>query len=329
MQNRIYNTKAVIEAGLISALIVVIMLINVYVPIFSIFGMFILPVPVTVLYIRHNYKVTLVAVIVSAIIIAMVYNPLSALTSGITIGFVGMTLGHCVKHKKKASTTVLFLSIALIIVWILSIAIYTTFIDTSGIVSIMDKNIKAIKENYYSVRDIYVKMGVSKEKLAIIDESYKGITTEYMIKFLPYSVTILSFCLAYLNYVITKSILRKFRYDMEEFSPFSNLYINTRVGTFVVVCLIIGMLLSRNKISVGEYVTNYSQILLQLVFALNGLAFSAYYLRNRFHMSKMVTALILIYTGTTQFYIIYMYLGFIDMIIDFRKLDPYRRLIKE
>ena len=59
MQNRIYNTKAVIEAGLISALIVVIMLINVYVPIFSIFGMFILPVPVTVLYIRHNYKVTL------------------------------------------------------------------------------------------------------------------------------------------------------------------------------------------------------------------------------------------------------------------------------
>lgn len=329
MQNRIYNTKAIIEAGLISALIVVIMLLNVYVPIFSIFGMFILPIPVTILYIRHNFKVTVGSALVSAILIAMLYDPISALTSTILFGATGMTLGYCIKHKKKFSTTILLLAIASAISVIINFSILSSFVNKDGIVALIDQNIKMMHESLNISKDLYTKMGVPSEQFSSIEQSFAIFTTDFILRIIPAILVIMSFGSAYFNYVITKSVLKKLRYDVEEVRPFNELYINTRIGTIAVLFLIVGLLLNKNKIVAGEYVTNSSLIILQIIFVLDGLAVAAYYLKNRFKMSKMFTVLILIFTATSQLSIIYMYLGFIDMIIDFRKLDPYRRLIKE
>lgn len=329
MQNRIYNTKAVIEAGLISALIVVIMLINVYVPIFSIFGMFILPVPVTVLYIRHNYKVTLGAVLVSAILIAMLYDPISALTSSVLFGTTGMTLGYCVKHDKKFSTTILFLAIASALSVIINFIVFSSFVNKEGIAGLVNQNLKMLNESLNMSKDLYSKMGVPSEQFAQLEKSFSIFTADFILKLIPGILVIMSFISAYFNYVITKSILKKLRYDIEEVKPFNEIYINTRIGTIAVLILIIGILLNKNKIAIGGYITNSSEIILQLIFVLDGLALVCYYLKNKFNMSKMFIVLILIFTATSQISIVYMYLGFIDMIIDFRKLDPYRRLIKE
>jgi len=329
MQNRIYNTKAVIEAGLISALIVVIMLINVYVPIFSIFGMFILPVPVTVLYIRHNYKVTLGAVLVSAILIAMLYDPISALTSSVLFGTTGMTLGYCVKHDKKFSTTILFLAIASAVSVIINFIVFSSFVNKEGIAGLVNQNLKMLNESLNMSKDLYSKMGVPSEQFAQLEKSFSIFTADFILKLIPGILVIMSFISAYFNYVITKSILKKLRYDIEEVKPFNEIYINTRIGTIAVLILIIGILLNKNKIAIGGYITNSSEIILQLIFVLDGLALVCYYLKNKFNMSKMFIVLILIFTATSQISIVYMYLGFIDMIIDFRKLDPYRRLIKE
>lgn len=329
MQNRIYNTKAVIEAGLISALIVIIMLLNVYVPIFSLFGVFILPVPVTVLYIRHNYKVTLGSVVVSAILIAMLYDPISALTSSILFGATGMTLGYCVKHDKKFSTTILLLAMASAIAVIINFTVFSSFVNKDGIVGLVNQNIKVLNESLNMSKDLYSKMGVPNEQFAQIEKSFSIFTTDFILKLIPAILVIMSFGSAYFNYVITRSILKKLRYDIEEVKPFNEIYINTRIGTIVVLVLIIGILLNKNKIVIGEYISNSSQIILQLIFVLDGLAVASYYLKNKFNMSKIVTILILIFTATSQLSIIYMYLGFADMIVDFRKLDPYRRLIKE
>ena len=68
MQNKVYSTKAIVEAALISVIISVIMIITGYLPYFSFIGIFILPIPVTILYIRHNYKVTITAILLSIIL---------------------------------------------------------------------------------------------------------------------------------------------------------------------------------------------------------------------------------------------------------------------
>ncbi|WML36417.1 YybS family protein [Clostridium sp. OS1-26] len=325
MHNRIYNTKAVIEAGLITALIVVIMLITVYVPIFSMFGMFVLPIPVTVLYIRHNYKVTLGAVVISAILIAMLYNPISALTSSILFGITGITFGYCIRNDKKLSTTILLLALASAAGIIINFSIYVNLLDKRGMAGFISDNIRIMKESLNLSKELYGKMGVSSEQFAAIEKSFELFTPDFILKLIPAIVILMSFFSAYINYLLTSSILKRLRYNMKPMVHFSQIYINTRIGTLVGVTLLIGLLLGRSKVQGAEYVVSSAEYLLQFIFLIDGVSVASYYLRNRFNISKPITALILFFTIFSQIAVIYVYAGLADMLFDFRKLDPYRR----
>ena len=329
MHNRIYNTKAVIEAGLITALIVVIMLITVYVPIFSMFGMFILPIPVTVLYIRHNYKVTLGAVMISAILIAMLYSPISALTSSILFGVTGMTFGYCIRTDKKLSTTIILLALASAVGIIVNFSIYINLLDKRGMAGFISDNIRIMRESLNLSKELYGKMGVSSEQFALIEKSFEVFTPDFILKLIPAIVILMSFFSAYVNYILTSSILKKLRYNMKSMVPFSQIYINTRIGTLVGVTLLLGLLLSRSKIQGADYIVSSSEYLLQFIFIIDGLSVATYYLRNRFNMSKPITALVLFFTFFSPISVVYVYAGLADMLFDFRKLDPYRRPRKE
>lgn len=325
MHNRVYNTRAMVEAGLLAIFVVIIKLLNTYIPFFELIGFFILPIPITVLYIRHNYKVAVGSIITSAILMLMIFNPLTALASSITIVFSGMTLGYCVKHDKKASTTILFLSIAFIIVLIINVSIYSTLIDKGGIVSLIDKSIKMMNETFAMAKETYAKIGMSKEQIAAMEEMYKNINTDSILKIMPFSVIMISLSLSYLNYTIARNILKRLNYKMREIKPFSQLYINTRIGTLVGLTFILGLLIERSNIPSKEYIAIFPQSIFQLTIMLNGLALATYYLRRKYNLSRAVTALILIFTATSQLYIVYIYAGLIDIVFDFRKLDPYKR----
>ena len=63
---------------------------------------------------------------------------------------------------------------------------------------------------------------------------------------------------------------------------------------------------------------------MQYVFIINGLAASAYFLRVKRNLSKIVVLLILVLTILSPLGIIYFSIGLMEMAFDFRKLDPYR-----
>lgn len=324
MQNRSYNTHAIVEAGLITAIIVVIMLFSVYVPIFSMLGTFILPIPVTVLYIRQNWKVTLTAVFVSGIIIAMTYNPISALTASVLFGSTGITLGYCIRHEKKFSFTIILLAIASAAATMLDAVVYVNLIDKKGLMGVINENIKIINGSMDTVNSLYLKMGVSQAQLAQLKQIFAIFTPDFILKLIPAMLIIASFFSAYFNYIITKSILKKLRYEMKQEVTFTNIYINNRIGTFLVVLVIIGLLLNRYNMSSGGYVLNSSTIVLQIALLTDGVSLAAYYLRNKFRMPKAFTVIILTIIIFSQASNLLVIAGLIDMVLDFRKLDPFR-----
>ncbi|SQC01733.1 Predicted membrane protein [Clostridium tetanomorphum] len=67
-------------------------------------------------------------------------------------------------------------------------------------------------------------------------------------------------------------------------------------------------------------------MLLQYAFFIDGLSVALYYLKDRYKMSKGVITLIIFLTMFSQLSIVYFILGLADLIIDFRKLDPNRKL---
>lgn len=324
MQNRSYHTHAVVEAGLIIAIIVVLMLFSVYVPIFSMVGIFILPIPVTILYIRQNWKITLTAVFVSGILIAMTYDPISALTATLMFGSTGMTLGYSITHEKKFSFTITLLAIVSALVTVLDLVVYVYLINKTGVMGFINENLKIINGSMDTVNSMYLKMGVSQAQLAQLKQTFAMFTPDFILKIIPAMLIVASFISAYINYVITKSILKKLRYEMKEEISFTKIYINNRIGTFLVVFVIIGLLLNRYNMSSGGYVLNSSTIILQMALLIDGVSLAAFYLRNRLKLAKSFTVILILVTAFSQASNLLVIAGLIDMVMDFRKLDPFR-----
>jgi uncharacterized protein YybS (DUF2232 family) len=327
MPNRNYNTRSIVEAGLISALIVIIMLINAYIPAVAIFGTFILPIPVTVLYIRHGYKVTTVAVIVSTILISMLYDPFSGLTSAIMFGLIGMTLGYCIKHDKKYSFTILLLSIASAVQIVVNFLIFSAFVDKKNLYQTLAMYSDLFKKSLDSAQSIYAKFGISADQIAPMRKALDMFTPEFLMMLVPALIFVSAVVSAYLNYIISAAVLKKLRYKVNSQTPFSEIYVNNRIGTVLILFVLIGMLLNKQKVAAGSYITSSSMLITQYAFLLDGVSLAVYYMKHRFNMQKGLIILIIIFAVFSQVGMMALIFAAVaDLILDFRKLDPYRKI---
>ncbi|AWI07845.1 YybS family protein [Clostridium drakei] len=326
MQNRSYSTKSVVEAGLISTLIVVIMLANLYVPVLSVVGKLILPIPVIILYIRHNFKITLSAVVVSSIIVAMLSDPIQAFQCLIILATVGVTLGYCIKHKKSNSLTLIMLTIMSAIGITISFVILVHLAGKQGIIDFMSNQ---LQQSVNMTKQMYAGMGLTKEQSVILDSIYEFAKPDNLTKNFLLIISLTGFMSACLNYYVTRVILKKLKYDIVEVKSFDYFYINSKMAAIVAIFILIGVLLTKNNMSIGSSITTAGYGILQVMLLLNGAAFVLYYLRNKFNMSKLISNLILIFTILSPLLVVFVYLGLIDILVDFRKLDPNRRRPKE
>ncbi|MBW9144877.1 YybS family protein [Clostridium sp. CM028] len=331
MENKKYSTKAIVEASLIAVIISVTMIITGYLPIMSFIGALILPIPVAILYIRHNRKITITAIFLSIVLTSLVYNPIMAIYSAITYSIVGIALGYCVKKNKKSSITLLFLGISSVISNILTIAFSMAFIEKVSFMNFISKNLEFFKQNMKVSLDqlkmVYLQQGITPKQLKLLNENFEMINkmdVTIVLVVIPAIILITSFISAYLNYIVSRSILEKLNYKMDKVLPFSKVYVTNILGAVLIGIVCIGIILSSKKIAGGDFILNSSQLLVQIVFMINGLAAATYFLRVKKKLSKPVVALILVLTSFSRLGSIYFSIGLMEMAFDFRKLDPYR-----
>jgi uncharacterized protein YybS (DUF2232 family) len=332
MQNKNYNTKAIVEASLISVIISVIMIITGYLPIVSFIGTLILPIPVAILYIRHNTKITITAIFLSIILTSLVYNPIMAIYSAITYSIIGVVLGYCVKRNKKSTITLMLLAISAAINYILIAAFSMLFIEKVSFVNFISKNLELIKETMkFSIegaKKSYSQRGISEQQLQQLDKNFEiinQIDVGLILALIPATIFIYAFITAYMNYIVSRAILMKLNYKMDKVLPFSRVYVPNLVGAFLIGTVAIGIILSTKNIPGGDFILNASQFLAQMVFIINGLAASTYFLRVKRNLSKPVVILILGLIVIFGLSSIYFSIGIMEMAFDIRRLDPYRR----
>ena len=233
MKNKKYSTKAIVEAALIAVIISVIMIITGYLPIVSFIGSLILPIPVAILYIRHNSKITITAIFLSIILTSLVYNPIMAIYSAITYSIIGIALGYCVKKNKKSSITLFFLATGSAISNILTIAFSMLFIEKVSFVNFISKNLdffkQTMKVSFDGAKSFYLQAGITPEKLKLLDKNYEMINKVDVMTILvgiPVVIFMYSFISAYLNYIVSRAILKKLNYKMVEVLHFSRVYVS-------------------------------------------------------------------------------------------------------
>jgi len=329
MQNRQFETKATVEAGILSALILILMLTTAYVPFFSFLNI-LLPVPITVLYLRHNYKVSLGAVVVSGILVAMFYDPISSIGTSISYGLTGLTLGYCIKKELKASKTICFMALASgigLICNFLLLAFLATPEGFAGFIKMFKSSITSVNDTMSYIKEFYFKLGLNEKQKEALNQALQPITMEMVKSILLASFTMASFGSAVINYFTARAILKKLRYKLVEVKPFSELYISEKVGFVIAVLALLAMGLQGSKIAIGKYIIVSVMYIITIVFVIEGLAVVTYFLKSKFKLSKVVIVIIVFFT-IMQFQFFYIIIGVIDMIMDFRKVNPNRRLKK-
>ncbi|EJO5348135.1 YybS family protein [Clostridium botulinum] len=323
MYNRENKTKPVIEAGLMVSLMIILIMFNLYFPVISIFVSFVLPIPIAVLYLRQDYKTTLLAILVTGIITTMIRNPIIALGTTISFGTIGYLLGYCIKKQKSIFMTIMILTAGFLLSGILILLIQVLFIDKNVIL----KNINMMKESMKLTKEFYSKAGIPKEQLEQIDKMIALLKPDIMLKVLPLSLIIAAFLSALLNYAITKKVLTKLGYNnLKSLPHISKIYINVRLVTIAAIGLLIGIILQRKSIELGDYFFITSQFIFTTLLLIDGVSTFIYYMRNKYKISKGILIFILFITvfslNLSAFYIS---LGLIDTIFDFRKLDSFRQ----
>ena len=179
------------------------------------------------------------------------------------------------------------------------------------------------------IQNFYTQFGVPSQYSDQMKMIMEFLTPEKVMLFLPGCLVLGAFFAAFINYNVTRIILRKLKYEVNSLTPLEKIYLDNRIGALLIIIFCVGIILNGRGFSLGTYIYISALIILLCAFVLDGIALSAYYLNNKFKLSKGFIILIIVLAMLYQLIIVFLYLGIADMIFDFRKLDPNRMLRKK
>ncbi|MFA9397471.1 MAG: YybS family protein [Clostridiaceae bacterium] len=325
MKNDKYTTKGIVEAGIMTGIVVILMLIAAYIPMFGIGGILLLPVPITIIYLRHGFKEALLSIIVSDIIVSTAYDPILTLSLAILYGSTALTLGYCIKRKLKFGKIIMILTLVNIVAMIANVLL-VSIITSNGIGGLSDQMqvlINNFKGSIEKTKAMGINSGLGEESLARYDEMISVLNVDYMLKLMAGAITIYALISAYINYIICRKILGRLGYEVEKETPVSMINFDAKIGLVVILFVLIGTILTYYKIPAGEYFYNSSNYVLQTIFVIQGISVIVYFLRNKFNIHKgiIIAMLILLFSIISQ---IAIFIGLGDLIFDFRKINKNR-----
>lgn len=323
MQNKTYNTRALVESGIMAAILVVTMLISAYIPFISILAYLVLPTPVALVYVRNGIKYALASLICGSLIGLFIMGPLNAIQLIILEFFCGLTLGYCITNNKKASKTIIYSSIAFATIMIIGLFLLTLFVYPNGFIGFINSIVSSFNESVNITKNMYMSMGISKEQIEKAFPSTLLLDKDQILWILPGGLIISSLILAVLNYKITSSIFLRLKVKVDKLKGITSFYIPTLIGAAMIILVCIGLIFKSKNMIVGNYIFNSTMAVLEILLIINGIAALIYFLRHKLNFSKTFTIISIIFLFLIYNHI-YIIIGVAELIVDSRKLDPNR-----
>ncbi|WP_426350989.1 DUF2232 domain-containing protein [Alloiococcus sp. CFN-8] len=326
MQNS-KSAKPVVEAGILSAIIVVLMIVNFTFPVLGTVSMFILPIPMTILTVKHDVKIAFVALLASTILGSVLIGPLAAGSTLLLYGPIGITLGYCVKRGVEAASSIQLTIIGALVGIIGQILIYAYLIMGTNLKGALRGFYDIIMESVSMTKEMYESLGVSLEGNPAFDMLSAFTFEDFLLLIIPVTL-VTAIVMAFLNYIISRDILRRMNIQLKPLPRFSEWYIDNRYLAGLIIFLCLGIILQRSDIYLGEYLEVTAMYLLNLVLTVIGISAVSYFFMNKLHVSRMFTVIILIFIFNS-FGAILMIFGFVETIMDGRDIAPasLRKLI--
>lgn len=302
-------------AGCFSAIMLILALLSTYLPFFSFIGYFIMPIPMTILFVKYGLRQAILLGITAGILMGIFIDPLTAIIQIATFGAVGIALGAGFKEKWPPAKLLMGVTAALI----------GTAIGLAALMyGVMDVNIVAALGDVFDTlmqetMEQYKNSGMSELQLAETKAQLEEVR-RLLPTMLPMFMCLAMAIIAYVNVKVSQFFLQRLGFDVRPFLPIRYWEMPRGVIYLYILALVMKYWGTTRSI---EWLNIIGLNLNQMAFffiCIQGLAFLFYFLDRRFHISTGLQAVIIaLFFVMPVFSYAAFIMGLIDMLANIRK----------
>lgn len=320
------KTSAMVEAGILAAIAVVMALISNYVPVIGAFVNFVWPLPVIICGMRNGFKYSFMTLVVASVIIAIVISPIQAFFLAVIFGLLGLVLGECLRRRLSPTKVMLYGSIAAAAALVLNIVLSFAILDIDPIAMMFSQFDTSLEE----VGNFYRNHGVDEETTKAAVANYAQMV-QMMRIIMPAAFLLSAPMFTFVNYFVAKKILTRLGESFESLPPFVQWCVPSWI--FVPFALSLGGVTYFYVNQMTETWMYKACVNVQTVctftLVMQAVILIYWYVDNK-HKPRwwagVLTCLIFVIPILSQ---IMVYVGAFDMVIDFRKIRHDRGLLRK
>lgn len=304
------DTRNIVEAALLTAITILFCVLDAYIPVFAL----VYPIPVVVLTVRRGVRSGVLATVVAVLGTSALVGPLQGLTVFSKVGIVGLTLGVCIRRQLSPIRSVLITALAVGVSFglILGISALAFGFDPRELIGTFEKSLER-------ALDIYRHLGMPERDLKTLEGNLREMVKVARQAF-PAIVALALVAVGGINYIITRFVLIRLNYKVEDIPPFSRWRMPWYLGWGYILgvsLMFIGQLRGMGPIfQAGLNVFT----LFSYIFLVQGLSVAWFFL-DKYRVSKILRYFMVFFVVTTQFFAqLLVWAGLFDAWLDLRKL---------
>lgn len=310
------KTSAMVEAGILAAVAIVMALISMYVPVLGAFINFLWPLPIVICGCRHGFKWSVMTLLVATVITAMIISPINAFFLAAIFGLLGLILGECMRRHLPPMQMMLYGSIGAVLALIINIVLSFVVLGIDPIEMIFT----SFHESLGQLAAYYREHGMSEEEIKKIVDGYAEML-RMMRVIMPGAFLLCAPIMAFVNYIAAKKILTKLGESFTDFPLFVKLQVPGWVLWPYGISLLAVTYFYQTDQSSWLYTLSVNvQTVCSFVLVLQGIVLLYWFVESKGKprwWANLATALLFIIPLFSQ---IIVYVGAFDMVFDFRKI---------
>lgn len=322
MVKRIWSSNKNVESFVVIFLSMLVMFISAASIDINLLGIFLLPIPIMLLCLKFNWKISVLIIGISSVINIFTYGVSGTLSAILVTAIIGITFAYCIENEFSSVNIVKTVIAISFVLLILNVLLYTS-INNVSIVEHLNKIVKLLKDQIDNMIITYKQVGVGNSNIDILVNFKDFIDVKVVLGIIP--TMILGYCIVFntINYVIIEKLLRNSNIKSIKRVGFRHFYISNLLGALLVGLVSIAVILNVKKFAIGEFLELSLISITDIIMIINGMATITYLLRKKLKKSRGLVIIILLLLINLGFQQILFYIGFTEMLFDFRRLDPY------
>ncbi len=318
------KTSAMVEAGIMAAVAIVMALISMYIPVIGAFVNFVWPLPIIICGTRHGLKWSVMTLIVASVIIAMIISPMHAFFLAAIFGLLGLILGECMRRHLPPMRLMFYGTIGAVLALVINIALSFMVLGINPI----EMMFSSFHESFTQLAAYYRENGMSEADIKTAVDGYAEMLRMMRI-IMPGAFLLSAPVLAFVNYIAAKKILTKLGESFESLPPFTMLQIPGWIlWPYVLSLFAVTYFYQTDQSSWMYSVSVNVQTVCSFVLVLQGIVLLYWFVEKKRKPRWWANLALVLLFMIPLFSQIMVYVGAFDIVFDFRKIRPERLSFK-